>query len=70
MNEQDPVTEALADAEAKLEKLKSSDQLAKDAQKIFAELGFRINAVLEERRTGRDRRAAPRPEGPDRRTVT
>ena len=70
MNEQDPVAEALADAEAKLEKLKSSDQLATDAQKVFAELGSRIDAVLEERRTGRDRRAARRPKDPERRAST
>lgn len=66
MNEHDPVADALADAEAKLEKLRSSDQPASEAQQIFAELGVRINAVLQERRTGNDRRATPRPD-PERR---
>ena len=70
MNEHDPVAEALADAEKKLEKLKSSDQLASDAQKVFAELGYRVNAVLEERRSGADRRAAPRRDAPERRATT
>ena len=60
MDEKDPVTEALADAEAKLQKLKSQDQLVTEAQDVFAELGSRVEAVLEERRSGRDRRANPR----------
>lgn len=68
MNEHDPVAEALAEAEAKLEQLKSRDQLVTDAQKIFAELGSRIHAVIEERRTGGDRRAEPRAHAPERRT--
>lgn len=60
MKNDDPITEALADAEAKLQKLKSRDQLTAEAQRVFAELGFRVDAVLEERRTGGDRRGEPR----------
>lgn len=67
MNDRDPITEALADAEAKLQKLKSRDQLTSDARQIFAELGSRVDAVLEERRTGSDRRDAPRTGMRDRR---
>ena len=63
----DPVTEALADAEAKLQKLKSRDQLTADAREVFAELGLRVDAVLEERRTGTDRRTARRSDTTDRR---
>ena len=60
MDDKDPVTEALVDAEAKLQKLKSRDQLATDAREVFAELGSRVEAVLEERRSGQDRRTAQR----------
>ena len=60
MDEKDPVTEALADAEAKLQKLKSQDQLLTEAREVFAELGSRVDAVLEERRSGCDRRSTPR----------
>ena len=61
MNDRDPVTEALAEAEAKLQKLKSRDQLtSSDARRVFAELGSRVDAVLEERRTGADRRSVAR----------
>lgn len=67
MDDKDPVTEALTDAEAKLQKLKSRDQLVTDAREVFAELGSRVDAVLEERRSGRDRRLAPRDEVIDRR---
>ena len=67
MDDKDPVTEALADAEAKLKQLKSSDQLSTDARAVFAELGSRVDAVLEERRSGRDRRAAIRNNAVDRR---
>lgn len=70
MNDNDPVTEALADAEAKLQKLKSREQRMSDAQEIFAELGSRVEAVLEERRTGRDRRASARKGIQDRRRST
>ena len=67
MDEKDPVTEALADAEAKLQKLKSQDQLVTDAREVFAELGSRVDAVLEERRSGRERRANARDVVEDRR---
>lgn len=67
MDDKDPVTEALTDAEAKLQKLKSRDQLVTDAREVFAELGSRVDAVLEERRSGRDRRSATRDELIDRR---
>ena len=68
MDEKDPVTEALADAEAKLQKLKSQDQLVtEEAREVFAELGTRVDAVLEERRSGRDRRATRRELVEDRR---
>ncbi len=67
MDDKDPVTEALTEAEAKLRKLQSSDQLAAEAQQIFAELGTRVDAVLEERRSGRDRRVTPRERVIDRR---
>lgn len=70
MSDKDPVTEALAEAEAKLEHLKSRDRLATEAQRVFAELGSRVDAVLEERRTGRDRRVAPRAGVTERRQVT
>ena len=66
-DENDPVTEALADAEAKLQKLKSQDQLVTEAREVFAELGTRVDAVLEERRSGRDRRATRRDLVEDRR---
>lgn len=59
MDDKDPVAEALAEAEAKLRKL-SRDQLSAEAQAVFAELGLRVEGVLEERRTGRERRAASR----------
>jgi hypothetical protein len=59
MDDKDPITEALADAEAKLRKL-SREQLTAEAQEVFAELGVRVEAVLEERRTGADRRITPR----------
>lgn len=67
MDDKDPVTEALTDAEAKLQKLKSRDQLVADAREVFAELGSRVDAVLEERRSGRERRSAAREEVIDRR---
>ena len=67
MENNDPVTEALTEAEEKLRKLKSSDQLVTEAQQVFAELGTRVDAVLEERRSGRDRRVAPRERVIDRR---
>ncbi len=67
MDDKDPVTEALTEAEAKLRKLQSSDQLAAEAQQIFAELGTRVDAVIEERRSGRDRRVTPRERVIDRR---
>ena len=67
MEDKDPITEALAEAEAKLRKLKSKDQLANEAQQVFAELGTRVDAVLEERRSGRDRRAQRREQVVDRR---
>ena len=60
MDDKDPITEALTDAEARLRKL-SREQLTAEAQEVFAELGVRVEAVLEERRTGIDRRLAPRP---------
>lgn len=66
-DEKDPVTEALADAEAKLQKLKSQDQLVTEAREVFAELGTRVDAVLEERRSGADRRATRRELVEDRR---
>ena len=69
MEDKDPVSEALADAEAKLRKLKSNDQLATEARAVFAELGSRVDAVLEERRSGRDRRASIRENVVDRRTA-
>jgi hypothetical protein len=67
MDDKDPVTEALADAEAKLQKLKDNDQLSTDARAVFAELGSRVDAVLEERRSGRERRATLRENVVDRR---
>ena len=67
MADKDPVTEALADAEAKLKQLKSDDQLSTDARAVFAELGSRVDAVLEERRSGRERRATIRNNVVDRR---
>lgn len=67
MENNDPITEALTEAEEKLRKLKSSDQLVTEAQQVFAELGSRVDAVLEERRSGRDRRVAPRGRVIDRR---
>lgn len=66
-DEKDPVTEALADAEAKLQKLESQDQLVTEAREVFAELGTRVDAVLEERRSGADRRATRRELVEDRR---
>jgi hypothetical protein len=60
MDDRDPITEALTDAEAKLRKL-SREQRTTGAQEVFAELGVRLEAVLEERRTGLDRRIEPRP---------
>lgn len=60
MEPNDPVTEALAEAEAKLRELKASDQLTAEARHVFAELGTRVDAVIEERRSGRDRRALGR----------
>lgn len=70
MSDKDPVIEALADAEAKLQKLKSRDQLTADAQQVFAELGSRVDAVLEERRGGADRRSAARAGTQERRHST
>lgn len=70
MTYKDPITEALAAAEAKLQELKSRDQLTADARQVFAELGSRVEAVLEERRIGGDRRGAPRRGVPDRRRST
>ncbi|MBA3641041.1 MAG: hypothetical protein M3451_08365 [Chloroflexota bacterium] len=67
MDDKDPVTEALSEAEAKLRRLKLRDQLATEAQHVFAELGTRVDAVLEERRSGRDRRVRPRERIVDRR---
>jgi hypothetical protein len=67
MEDHDPITEALTEAEEKLRKLKSSDQLVTEAQQVFAELGSRVDAVLEERRSGRDRRVNPRERVIDRR---
>ncbi|HVJ28045.1 MAG TPA: hypothetical protein VM493_10915 [Vicinamibacterales bacterium] len=67
MKNNDPITEALTEAEEKLRKLKSSDQLVSEAQQVFAELGTRVDAVLEERRSGRDRRVAARERVIDRR---
>ena len=67
MNDKDPVTKALTEAEAKLQKLKSRDQLVTEAREVFAELGSRVDAVLEERRSGLDRRSAPREQVVDRR---
>ena len=67
MDNKDPVTQALTEAEAKLQKLKSRDQLVTEAREVFAELGSRVDAVLEERRSGRDRRSAPREQVVDRR---
>jgi hypothetical protein len=69
MENNDPITEALTEAEEKLRKLKSSDQLVTEAQQVFAELGTRVDAVLEERRSGRDRRVAPRERVIDRRRI-
>jgi hypothetical protein len=69
MDDKDPVAEALADAEAKLKRLKSKDQLSTEARAVFAELGSRVDAVLEERRSGRDRRARIRENVVDRRTA-
>jgi hypothetical protein len=60
MDDRDPITEALADAEARLRKL-SREQLTTEAQEVFAELGVRVDAVLEERRAGIDRRTESRP---------
>ena len=71
MNEKDPVTEALAEAEAKLQHLKSRDKLtSSDARRVFAELGSRVDAVLEERRTGADRRSVARHGVRDRRQTS
>jgi hypothetical protein len=67
MKNNDPITEALTEAEEKLRQLKSSDQLVTEAQQVFAELGTRVDAVLEERRSGRDRRVAARERVIDRR---
>lgn len=67
MDDQDPIMDALADAEAKLQRLKSVNQLTTDAQRIFAELGLRVDAVLQERRSGTDRRGELRTGNTDRR---
>jgi hypothetical protein len=67
MEDKDPVADALADAEAKLRKSKARDQLMSDARQVFAELGSRVDAVLEERRSGRDRREQNREQVADRR---
>lgn len=69
MDDKDPITEALADAEARLRRL-SREQLTVEAQEVFAELGVRVDAVLEERRTGIDRRITPRPGVPERRRAS
>ncbi|MEX2663868.1 MAG: hypothetical protein WD227_18200 [Vicinamibacterales bacterium] len=69
MDDKDPITQALTDAEAKLRKL-SREQLTTAAQEVFAELGVRVDAVLEERRTGIDRRITPRPGVPERRRAS
>jgi hypothetical protein len=67
MDDKDPVTAALTEAEAKLRKLELRDQLSTEAQHVFAELGTRVDAVIEERRSGRDRRVRPRERVVDRR---
>ena len=69
MDDRDPITEALANAEARLRKL-SREQLTTEAEEIFAELGVRVDAVLEERRTGIDRRIKSRPGAPERRRAS
>ena len=65
--EKDPVLEALEDCRTRLETLKRGDQLTRQAGPAFAELGERVDAVLEDRRRLSDRRASARPGG-ERRT--
>ena len=69
MDNEDPITEALTDAEARLRKL-SREQLTTEAQEVFAELGVRVDAVLAERRAGIDRRIKSRPEVRERRRAS
>jgi len=69
MDDKDPIIEALADAEAKLRKL-PREQLMAEAPDVFAELGVRVEAVLEERRLGIDRRTSTRREGQERRRAS
>jgi hypothetical protein len=69
MDDKDPITEALTEAEARLREL-SREQLATAAQDVFAELGVRVEAVLEERRTDIDRRIRPRRGVRERRRAT
>jgi hypothetical protein len=58
--EHDPILEALENCRVRLEKLKLGEQLTEQAGPTFAELGQRVDAVLEERRTNSDRRGLPR----------
>jgi len=62
----DPVLEALEDCQKSLEQLRSEKHLTEQAADTFAQLGQRVDAVLEERRITGERRQAPR-QDPDRR---
>lgn len=64
--EKDPVLEALEQCEKILEQLRSEKHLTDQALNTFAELGHRVNGVLEDRRAGGERRQAPR-DNPNRR---
>jgi hypothetical protein len=67
-HKKDPVLEALEDCRTRLEALKLDEQLTQQAGPAFAELGERVDAVLEERRSLGDRRASARPGGQRRET--
>ena len=64
--EKDPILEALEQCERSLEQLSSANSLTDQARDTFAQLGQRVDAVLEERRVSGERRHEKRSD-PDRR---
>ena len=63
MPQKDPILEALEQCERSLEQLKSDRHLTDHAGDTFAQLGQRVDEVLEERRVLGERRQALRQDG-------
>ena len=60
MTKIDAVLEALRKCHRKLRQSKAGQDMARDAGQAFAELATEVDRVIEERRSGIERRKTPR----------